>query len=90
MRTIKLGSALAVAFLVGCMASTIAPFKLAPARANEGPRWEYLCTQEPSYQHLIDHLNERGAEGWELVVTADHPVALLQQGTNWCFKRQVR
>jgi hypothetical protein len=42
-------------------------------------KWEYFCEQRPAQGYdtdLTDHMNNRAAEGWELVsaqVTLDRP-----------------
>jgi hypothetical protein len=85
MRTIKLGSALAVAFVIGCMTSTIAPFPLVHAQADDGSkRWEYECLEHDRID-LKKEMDKLGADGWELAAAS--PTTL---GSTWCFKRAAR
>lgn len=79
MRRIVTGLALALSFVVGCMASRTV---VRGAHAEERPRWEYACID--GYAGVTHSSNQLGKEGWEMAAaagTSDHMM--------WCFKRPM-
>ncbi|MCX4239614.1 hypothetical protein [Paraliomyxa miuraensis] len=91
MRQFLLGLSFSVAFVLGCMTAQHVPSLGVPTAtaAHAGPRWEYTCTTWPStglnaeknVQSLEQHLDQLGAEGWELASISTGGAAFL------CFKR---
>ena len=74
MRRIVVGLSLLVAFLVGCLASSVVTpqvFHVPPARAGSTPqKWEYSCIATldlEKAQQATMRFSQMGSEGWELV-----------------------
>jgi hypothetical protein len=86
MSTSKL--ALAVLFLVGCVAGAAGSQLIAPsARAGGNPtRWEYFCVQGSNDQRAMGALNDAGSNGFELVSATF--VSEFNQA-NYCMKRPL-
>jgi hypothetical protein len=102
MRKIVSGTALFVAFLVGCASSYVAPrYLVRPVTAGtEGPQWEIRCVDAETVRVGDPHLSELNkAAGWLPVLkrfgsAGWEPVQLLQteMGTKIdavCFKRPL-
>lgn len=79
---------LGIAFLMGCGASHVAKeaFTIAPAHADEAPRWDYACVEVSMYQRdeIEEALQKRGKKGWELVETF-----VMEEERFACFKRPL-
>ncbi|HMG52653.1 MAG TPA: hypothetical protein VK601_04205 [Kofleriaceae bacterium] len=84
----------AVVFVVGCATGGVASqLVVPPIHAGTAPtRWEYLCTQASAVtSSLTAHLNQVGAQGWDLVSAA--PLVSEVAGTGgtqsvvFCFRR---
>jgi hypothetical protein len=85
--------AIAVVFVVGCVAGGAASHVTIPAaRAETNPaHWEYTCIEADrteSFDFPVNELNKAGAQGWELVSML--PVKKDLGGYDkfgFCFKR---
>jgi hypothetical protein len=76
---------IAIAFALGCAATSV--FKIPLAHAQSPARWEYLCipAAHAKYEDLEKMLNEAGAEGWELQAESPHTAY-----PSFCLKRPAR
>lgn len=84
----KLELTVVLAFLVGCGASHVATeaFTVSPARADDGPRWDYACPELSKYdaKKIERALQKHGRQGWELVETLE-----VENERFACFKRPL-
>jgi hypothetical protein len=84
----------AIVFLIGCAAGGVASqLVVPPIRAGTTPqRSEYLCTQaSATTSSLTSHLNQFGAQGWELVSTTGVSLdaAHRTDAFVFCFRRAL-
>jgi hypothetical protein len=85
MRTLGIGLAMAIVFLVGCaVGGSASRFVVPPAQAQNAQRWDYFCFEEYRAEDIMRKAKKAGADGWEMVL-ADG----MGSFPTICFKRPL-
>jgi hypothetical protein len=84
MRRFLIGFGIALAFIVGCFASSTG-FGLAKAKAAAvaEQRWSYFCFEAANVNDVNFKANAAGMRGWELVTSSTSPTGQMI----WCFRQ---
>ena len=80
-KLLGLGLLIGGAFGAGCAAGA-GGYGIRSAGAAASGEWAYFCFQATSADDIHVKANRAGAEGWDMVASANH-----EEGAVWCFRK---